>query len=440
MNRLVKFLEDYFLPLANAIGRIRWLVAIRNAFISMLPITMSGSLAVAVPSLVKVAKNQLGWTTFAFFMQPLVAISNVVWRGTFALFSVYLALALGYQLAKTFEANRLAGAIISLASFAMSVSNYVVLGKSKHIIIEQAFDLKQLDSSGIFTAIIFGGIGFAIYLLCYQARLVIRLSSSTLHSEQAAFESLLPGMIAIITVGGLNYLFQSIFHTYFGTWLLNTIQRPLVNIGQGFGFVLLVTFLISVFSFFGLNGLSVLAPMLDSIWLTAQNANIAAARHGKVVPYVWTRSSFDVFAWYGGAGGTLILVIAILLFAKRTDLQAVAKVAIAPSFFNIGEPILFGLPVVFNPVYLIPFIVAPMVNVAVAYAVSVMGLVNPVQVAVPSIMPSILSAWLATNYDWRAIVLVLVNMVIALLIWLPFVKAADRMEGDRSRSFFATQY
>lgn len=438
MNRLVIWMEDYLLPIANRIAQIRWLVALRNAFVSVMPITIAGSIAVLIKSLVAACKMHLRWRTFAFAMQPIVAISNIVWRGSFALFALFLAVSLGYQLAKTFEANRLAGSIVALSSFMISVANYAKIKlHGINVTVNDAFGIQQFSSTGIFTAILFGSIGFFIYLLFYKGRITLRLNASMPHAEQAAFDSLLPGIFAIFIVGAINYIFQVLTGTYFGNWLLSSIQMPLVAMGQGFGMVLLVTVLIQVFTFFGLNGLSVLAPILDSIWLTAQNVNVTFARNGRVPKFIWTRGSFDAFAWFGGTGGTLILIIAIFLFSKRNDYRTIAKVALAPGIFNINEPIVFALPVVLNPVYFIPFILAPLVNVALAYLVTMLGWVNPVQVAVPSIMPPVFGTFLACNYDWRAIVLAIVNMLIALAIWAPFVLAADKIEDSiHPRTFF----
>lgn len=442
MSRLVKWLEDYVLPIASRLGQVRWLVALRDAFISLMPITIAGSLAVLIKSLITAAKVHLGWNTFAFAMQPLVSISDLVWRGTFSLYACFFALALGYQLAKNFEGNRLAAAIVSLSSFSLSIANYAKIRfHGESVVVKNAFDISQFSTTGLFTAILFGSIGFLIYYACYKARFMLHLSTNMPHAEQAAFDSLIPAMVAIFSVGGINYLFQAVTHDYFGDWLLTTIQMPLVKWGQGFGTVLLVTLLVQVFWFFGINGLGVLSPILDSIWLTAQNGNITAATSGKVPPYVWVRGSFNVFAWFGGAGGTLMLIVAILVFSKRSDYRTIAKIALAPGIFNIGEPILLGLPVVLNPVYLIPFLLTPVVNVAFSYWVSVMGLVNPVQVAVPSIMPPIIGPFLACNYDWRAIILSIVDMLIAFAIWSPFVIAADKIaDTNNPKTFFTTQF
>lgn len=442
MNRLVYWMENNLLPIANRIAQIRWLVALRNAFVSVMPITIAGSVAVLIKSLIDAARTQLGWDTFAFAMQPLTRISNIVWRGSFALFALFLSVSLGYQLAKTFEANRLAGAITSLSSFMISVANYAQIKlHGETVTVKQAFGIEQFSTTGIFTAILFGSLGFGIYVLCYKARIMIHLQANLPHAEQAAFDSLIPGILAIFGVGAINYLFQTFVGTYFGNWLLEAIQIPLVKLGQGFGVVMLVTLLVQVFGFFGLNGLAVLSPILDSIWLTAQNVNVTAARNAQVPKFIWVRGSFDSFAWFGGTGGTLMLIIAILLFSKRSDYRTIAKVALAPGIFNINEPVVFGLPIVLNPIYFIPFILAPLVNVAFSYWITVMGLVNPVQVAVPSVVPPIFNSFLACNYDWRAIILAIINMLIALAIWAPFVFAADKIaDTNHPRTFFSRKY
>lgn len=442
MSRLVAWLEDYILPLANKLAQTSWLVALRDAFVSVMPITIAGSIAVLIKSLIEAARVNLGWQTFAWIMQPLTLVSNVVWRGTFALFALFLSMSLGYHLAKSMEVDPIAGSIVSLSSFAMSIANLTKLRiNGKNVSIHHAFDISQFSTTGIFTAILFGTIGVSVFALCLKARIKFNLSATLPYAEQMALDSLIPAIIAIFVVGIINFIFQTVTGTYFGNWLLNSIQTPLVKLGQGFGMVLLVTLLVQIFGFFGINGLGVWAPLLDSIWLTAQNVNVTNVRNGHEASYIWVRGSFDAFAWFGGAGGTLMLIVAILLFSKRSDYRTIAKVALAPGVFNINEPIVLGLPVVLNPVYFIPFVLAPLVNVAFSYWVTLMGLVNPVQVAVPGIVPPIIGPFLACNYDWRAIVLSIINMLIALTIWTPFVFAADKIaDSNNSDPYFMRQF
>ncbi|KTE99615.1 PTS system IIC component [Lacticaseibacillus paracasei] len=178
--------------------------------------------------------------------------------------------------------------------------------------------------------------------------------------------------------GVINYLI-SLNKTTVIEFIATLIQEPLLNMSQGFWAVLLMTLLVQIFWFFGLHGTDVLGPVLDSIWLTAQIANMNAFMKGEALPFVWTRNAFDLYAWIGGAGSTLLLLLAILLFSKRDDQRTVAKLSIAPGCFNVNEPVMFGLPIVLDPIYFIPFILAPVVMVSIAYGAHILGWVSPVK-------------------------------------------------------------
>lgn len=150
----------------------------------------------------------------------------------------------------------------------------------------------------------------------------------------------------------------------------------------------------------------------------------------KALPYMWTRSDFDLYVWIGGAGSTLLLILAVLAFSKREDERAVAKVSLVPGIFNINEPMMFGMPIVLNPIYIIPFILAPLVMVSIAYGVLSLGWVSPVAVQTTWAMPPFLNAIIAT-IDWRSVILQIVNMVVGFLIYVPFVIASNNMDPEK---------
>lgn len=438
MSKLVDWLEKYVMPFANWLGSIRWLVALRDAFVSTLPITISGSFAVLVKSLIIACNTNLHWHLLYTALQPVISICNFVWRGSIALYALYFAFAWGYQLARTFEVNRLAGAMTSLSSFIMSIANYSYLTRNGvNIRIDRSFNIEQLSTTGLFTAILFGGIGTMIFILCVKARIMLPIRSNMPHAELAAFESLVPSLISIFIIAGINYLFKTLTDDYFGDWLLKIIQIPLVNLGQGFIMVVVITLLIQTFGFFGLNGSNIMAPVIVSIWGSAQNSNTLAAATGRKIPYLWTDISFNIF---GLESTGLALVIAILIFSKRSDHRTLAKLGLAPSVFNVNEPMLFGVPIVLNPIYFVPFVLAPLVNITLAYFATYFGLINRVQASVPNVIPPIIGPFLACNYDWRALVLSIINLAIAVVIWIPFVCAADKIEDNEDRIFYTIQY
>ena len=145
---------------------------------------------------------------------------------------------------------------------------------------------------------------------------------------------------------------------------------------------------------------------------------------------MWVRGSFDAFTMFGGSGGTITLILAILIFSKRADYLTIGKLALGPGLFNINEPIMFGLPIVLNAIMFIPFLLAPVVSTAIGYLATSAGLVAPVSQAVTWVVPPLLLPFLATGADWRAPIVSLVAMIATFLIWAPFVIAANKMQPE----------
>ncbi|WP_262315889.1 PTS sugar transporter subunit IIC [Lacticaseibacillus parakribbianus] len=448
MEALMNWLEKYVVPVAAKIGSIRWLVALRDAFIATMPITMAGSLATLFNALLGTYPAQWGWNGFVDFVQPFIAVNSTIGTASLTIFGVFFAAMWGYHLSSQYDVDGVAGALVSLAAFFMGINGTasIVLGNNlskaatkiltdagvvvgdKALTINSAFSTSNLGSTSLFTAMLFGALASVIYIWLMRKDITIKMPDSVPPAVAKAFTSLIPGIAALYVVSIVNHIFTSVTGHVFGDWLSATIQAPLLHAGQGAGMVILVTLLVQVFWFFGIHGPNVLAPVLESIWGTSQIQNIQALAAGDALPFKWVRGSFDAYVWFGGSGGTIVLLIALLIFSKRADEKAVAKLALAPGLFNINEPVMFGLPIVLNAIYFIPFLLAPVVNVTVAYFVTAAGWVNPVQIAVPWITPPVLNAVMATNFDWRAGALAIFNMIVAFAIWVPFVMASSRVQ------------
>ena len=143
--------------------------------------------------------------------------------------------------------------------------------------------------------------------------------------------------------------------------------------------------------------------------------------------YIVTKPFLDAFANVGGAGATFSLILALLISSKREDEKLIAKLSFTPGLFNINEPLMFGLPVVLNPVYIIPIIIAPIITTMIAYFATAMGLINKTIVLIPWTTPPVLSAYLATGNDYRAAILSVVLIAISTLIFIPFVMISNKM-------------
>ena len=145
--------------------------------------------------------------------------------------------------------------------------------------------------------------------------------------------------------------------------------------------------------------------------------------------FVWIRGSFDAFVWMGGSGCTIALLIAIMIFSKRDDARAVAKLSLPMGCFNINEPVIFGLPIVLNPIYFIPWLITPVILATIAYLATASGLIPPVFITVPWVVPPVIYAILATGGSLMAGVIAAINLVVAVLCWIPFVIVANRMNN-----------
>lgn len=457
MNGLMNWMEKYILPTATKIGSQKHLVALRDAFIATMPATMAGAIATLLNAFLRDFPRDWGYDGFVEAMTPIIGINGFVWTGTLAIMAVIFSMTLGSNLAKAYGVDRLSGSVVSLAAFFMGLTDSAQavltlpkeLGKEAVAIITEAggtvavdkgvqtittgawgyFNFgKHMGGSGLFTAMIFGFIATIIFAKLMQKNIIIKMPDSVPPAVSKAFAAIIPAAVALYTVGIINYTFTKVTGQRMIDWITETIQGPMINLSQGFGAVILIVFMVHLLWFFGIHGTNVMSPILQTLYGTAMTENTNAFQTGQKIPYKWVAGSFESFVWPGGAGVTLVLIISVLLLSKRADYLTVGKLSIGPGIFNINEPVMFGMPVVLNPLFMIPFILAPMATASIAYAATFAGLVKPVVVNVLWVMPTIVSGFLATGGDWRAIILTLVNLVVAFIIWAPFIIAANKMD------------
>lgn len=409
-------------------------------------------------------------------------ISGLVNQGTLTIIGLIFAFSWGYNLSKAYGVNELAGGIIStatlfaglpnqLASIVTSLTNnthamHTVAGATapsnvavdavNTVLSNQAiatykplFAAGQLDAGAYFTVIIMGAIAVILYSKLMLADITIKMPDSVPPAVSKAFLAIIPTIASIYVVSLIYYVIQKLTGQPLIYLISKYIAQPFQILSQNIISVLVVTLFVSIFWFFGIHGPNVLSPALDGIWGPLQLNNQAlyfkvhsagiqslvdhgatSAAHAINGQFVnlWVRGSWDAFAWFGGTGGTVTLVIAILIFSRRKDYRTVGSLGLAPGIFNINEPVMFGLPIVLNPIFGIPFVIAPFISVIIAYTATVLHLVNPVVLAVPWVTPPILNAFMATGFDWRAIILAIVNLVITFIIWTPFVISSNGME------------
>ncbi|MDD1502250.1 PTS sugar transporter subunit IIC [Lysinibacillus sp. CNPSo 3705] len=413
---MFRFLEEKFVPVAARIGNQRHLVAIRDGFITIMPLTIVGSLAVLVNNLpIKFYQNALDaiwkhetWTQWG----------GNVWGATFGIISLLLAFTIAYHLAKSYDKDGLSAGVISF-------STYLTFGTFG----EGGLTGLTTGTGGIFIAIIIALLSTELFCkLTGNPKLLIKMPNGVPPAVSKSFAALLP---AIITIG-LFALVRTIISAGFdipdivGSFY-SAVQEPFMGLTNSWVAALLLAFIPTFLWTLGVHGANIIEPFMQTINLPAIEKNVEAISSGEIAPYIVNKPFFDAFINMGGSGTTIALIIAIFIFAKKNkQYNTVGKLSAAPGLFNINEPLLFGLPIVLNPVLFVPFILTPMINVTIAFFATKWGFVPAATVSPPWTTPPIINGFLATQ-SWQGAALSIVLIVVAVCIYLPFISMANRM-------------
>ena len=448
---------ETFLKIAGKLGSQKHLIAIRDAFIAMFPLTMAGAIAVLLNVLVRDIPNNMGWTGFAEAMKPLIELNGYVYFGTIAIMALAFVFALGYNRAQAEKLNPIAGGLVSFAAFISTIPQTLTIvtdltGLDKSVLTKLTdlglmvsgsnletsqwgvISVAYAGATGLFAAMLIGLLSAEVYIFFMKKNVIIKMPDSVPPAVNKAFASMIPGIAAIYASALIGYLATLLTGQALNDLISTYIQQPLMGLSQGWFSVVLLAFLVQLFWFFGLHGHNVLGPVMDGIYLPALLENTAAYEATKDVsqlPYLWTRGSFDAYGQMGGSGVTIALIIAIFLFSKRQEYRAVAKLSAPMGIFNINEPITFGIPMVLNPLFVVPWLIVPPVCVGIAYAATAAGLIPLVYVSIPWITPPGLYAFLATGGNVMAGLVSLFNVFVAFCIWAPFVIAANKVQAPQ---------
>lgn len=411
-------IEKHILPLANKLSSQRHLRAIRDAFISLLPITLMGGVTAVIGAapVTETTTNGflLAWSSFA---EQNSLLLNWISALTLGGMSVYVCMAITYYLARHFKLSLLTPMMLSVCGFLMLVMTPQQLGWDGKVV-----EISYMDGRGILPAILISILTVEAYNFMRSHNWGrISLPPSVPPSLSETFASLVPGFIVIAVYVAIFALFNA-FDTTFPAFIY-TAMAPSFQAADSLLFTVIMTLLVHFFWFFGIHDAAlsgILAPIRDG----NLSINAAAKAAGEALPHVFTTPFWVYFVAIGGAGS--LLALAILLFrSKSKQLKTIGRIGIVPAFFGIGEPIIFGVPVMLNPYYLIPFLFASTFNAIVAFVLMKANLIGRTFSMLSWQMPNIPGAFLST-LDIRAMILVCVLLVIDILIYLPFFKMHER--------------
>lgn len=406
MSNVIASLEKVLLPFAVKIGKQPHVNAIKNGFIRLMPLTLAGAMFVLINNVF------LSFGEGSFFyslgirldastietLNGLKGIGGNVYNGTLGIMSLMAPFFIGMALAEERKVDALAAGLLSVAAF-MTVTPYSV-GEA------YAVGANWLGGANIISGIIIGLVVAEMFTFIVRRNWVIKLPDSVPASVSRSFSALIPGFIILSVMGIIAWALNT-WGTNFHQIIMDTISTPLASLGSvvGWAYVIFVPLL----WFFGIHGALALAA-------------------GKTF-HIWAKPMLDSFIFLGGSGATLGLILAIFIASRRADYRQVAKLALPSGIFQINEPILFGLPIIMNPVMFIPFVLVQPILAAITLAAYYMGIIPPVTNIAPWTMPTGLGAFFNTNGSVAALLVALFNLGIATLIYLPFVVVANKAQN-----------
>ncbi len=430
MDKFQSAIERLLVPLATKLNAQRHICAVRDAFILSFPLTMAGSLMVLLNNVFLSADGFMfkilqfdklfpGIVKFQAVFAPVV-------KGSADIFSILIVFLIARNLAKLMEGDDLLTGLTAISVYFIIYPDYFD-NEGVNYLTNQ-----YMGAQGLFVAILVGLlVGELMSRLAKSDKLEIKMPEQVPSAVARSFKVLIPIIITTIFFSVLNYFVKMAAPGGLHELIYNILQTPLTRMSQSLFSVLILALLSQSLWAMGIHGPNTIAAIRDTMFSEAGNANLLDyAESGTTwgAPFPITYSGLaTAFSEYGGSGMTLGLIIAILIFSKNKESKSIAKLSLAPGLFNINEMVIFGLPIVLNPIYIIPFIIAPLVNIMIGYtAVMILKIMPPVTIGIPWTTPGPLMPFLGTGGNIVALFVGFICLAVSVLIYSPFVIAANK--------------
>lgn len=425
MEKLTSFIEKKIAPIANKLGRQKYIQALQNSFLALIPFITVGSLALVIisppmdyatmdPGVLRAIMH--GWAKIADFTGPTLGFINMV---TMSMMALYIAIGMGLNLAKQYKMSSFMPTLVTTMTFLICATMNA----------DGELTVAHLDGTGLFTAIIVSILSFELYRKLVEKG-VGHIDLSGAGIPPALLDSLgnlVPVVIVLIVFGAISQIIMTITGSAFPE-LMTIIMTPLVNMVDSIWGVILLAVIVMLFWWFGIHD-SVITGPLDVFLMSNYTANMTAFAAGTAaasLPFIVTEPFWWTFMTIGGSGATLGLAF-LAATSKSKQIKTVGRLAIIPSLFNINEPLIFGLPIMYNPTMLIPFVVAMPLNGVITYICMSTGLVAKTFSYASWNMFCPIGGFIAT-LDVKALILICALIVIDVLIYLPFFKVYEKQK------------
>lgn len=433
-------LMEGILIVAEKLQTNRYMSAIKNGFTVLLPIIICGAFCTLILNVglsttttgISLAKvSGFGW------LSNLIPMFTAANYATLNFFAIGLVVLVAMDLGKYYERNEAIVPIIALSSYialcSTTVSGVVAgagpSGANVAYTVTNVLASKFTNAQGLFMGMIVSILATEIYCrIANSGKLEIRMPETVPSNVSKSFNVLFPAILTIVIVAGFGMAFQSLFGYSFYDAIAKWIQAPLSGLLTGLPGYLVIFWCTTLLWSLGIHGTQVLKPIYEATMLIALEQNLNAVTAGQQAPNILNTVFVSIFSTATGAGITMGLIVAILVFSKRSDYRAIAKLSIAPGVFNINETMTFGLPIVLNPILVLPFMLAPIASASIGYFLTKIGFAAVMAYNVPWTTPPLLAPFLATGGNIGAVVAQFLAITASFLIYIPFVLLANKQQ------------
>jgi lactose/cellobiose-specific phosphotransferase system IIC component len=388
-----------------------YLGIVRDSLTFAFPLTISGAAALLINNFPldgyqDFMRNAFGpeWRNFGQF----------VWNGTLAILSPLMVCTLAYRICELHNDDHPLRPVHPLIVGMISFCSLIVVIDAK--VGASATQQDWVRLHGLFLAIIVAFVSSKLFLWLWDTGVRFNLSVETPSAIiDNAFSSLAPGAVTIFTFSLFSVIMGSLGYQDINMLTYNIVCRPFVRMGNNLPTAILFNFTRQALWFLGIHGSNAMEPVMVELYSSGANGG-----------HSLTRSFFDCYVTMGGAGNTLSLLLALIAARRGRNIGIITKMSILPAVFNINEVLLFGLPIVMNPIFFVPFVCTPIALTVIGYIAVSVGAVSVPGASVAWTTPVIISGYAASG-GFSGVLLQLVNLAVGTAIYIPFVRVHDRI-------------
>ncbi|BDS73654.1 TPA: lactose-specific PTS transporter subunit EIIC [Streptococcus pneumoniae] len=422
MNKLIAFIEKGK-PFFEKLSRNIYLRAIRDGFIAGMPVILFSSIFI----LIAFVPNSWGfkWSdeVVAFLMKPYsysMGILALLVAGTTA---KSLTDSVNRSMEKTNQINYMSTLLAAIVGLLMLAADPI----------ENGLATGFLGTKGLLSAFLAAFVTVAIYKVCVKNNVTIRMPDEVPPNISQVFKDVIPFTLSVVSLYALDLLARH----FVGSSVAESIGKffaPLFSAADGY---LGITIIFGAFAFFwfvGIHGPSIVEPAIAAITYANAEVNLNLLQQGMHADKILTSGTQMFIVTMGGTGATLVVPFMFMWLTKSKRNRAIGRASVVPTFFGVNEPILFGAPLVLNPIFFIPFIFAPIANVWIfKFFIETLGM-NSFTANLPWTTPAPLGLVLGTNFQVLSFILAALLIVVDVVIYYPFLKVYDEQILEEERS------